>query len=65
MKLRNFQIFSVFMFDSLFSSGMTSATWWVVGGAHIQAFTFSTQGHGRLLVEHISKPFALLARTLS
>ena len=43
------------MFDSLFSSGMTSVrSWWVVGGAHTQAFTFSSQDHGRLSNVHTS-----------
>ena len=30
-------------------------SWSVVRGAHIQAFTFSSQDHGRLPDKHISK----------
>ena len=42
-----------------------AGSWSDVGGAHIQAFTFSSQDHGRLSGEHISKHSQKLSRSWS
>ena len=52
---KNHRLYRRYICYSFLKKMALAGSWSDVGGAHIQAFTFSSQDHGRLSDKHISK----------